>query len=222
MITIAIIEDSSEFAEKIEQFIKPLSDFRILIKTLTAMAFIEFCHSSKILPDIVLTDIEMPGMDGVALTDYLTVYFSSIKVVGISNYSMVGLVSDLISCGAWGYVAKVNYTSSLKECLFKIANKEMFIDPIIDESIDRDTLIEKRQQERLFVSSVGLTAREEQLINLHATNFSQTDIADLLFLSQKTIEKQLKKASDKLHVNDRRSLVVEGIRKGIVKVARFF
>ncbi len=242
MIHVAIVEDNILHADYICTTVTAFANCTVVAVQTDAFSFLSYCASQQVLPDIVLVDVEMRGMDGVSLTDYLTNYHPAIKVLALSSHEHTEAVEDMISCGAKGYVVKQfpdlkrlevlpnsNYMAHLEEAINTIVNGGYYIDPYIINSSsnkyhisDIEKLVANRQAENKFASSLGLTKREKMMSSLYASASAtrQGEIASVLNISTNTLDKQIQSASAKLKVNNRQMFTVRSISLGIIKIAR--
>lgn len=242
MINVAIVEDNLLHADYIYTIVSAFKNCKVQVAKTDAFEFLRYCANEKQLPDIALVDLEMRGMDGVSLTDYLTTYHPSIKVLALSSHQHIEAVEDMLSCGAKGYVVKLFpdlkrfealpgnlYMAHLEEAINIIANGSHYIDPYIINSanhkyhtFDIEKLVAKRQAENKRAASLGLTKREKMMSSLYASasGTKQEAIASVLNISTNTLDKQIQSASAKLNVNNRQMFTVRSISLGIIKIAR--
>lgn len=241
MITLAIVDDNLVQALALQSMIDNYDNCKMLTVQYNGFAFIEYCSKHQKLPDIAIVDVKMPVMDGVALTDFLTQYYPTIKVIGLSSYTHQEVVEDMLACGAKGYVCKIPATHwqprydgekyfHLQEAIEAVAAGKYYIDTHIhlcneyeNHVFDISALVAKRTAERLLARQVGFTDREIKSSNLYATSTaSQPEIAKVLSLANKTVEKQLQAASGKLATKTRHAFALSSIACGLVKIARGF
>jgi DNA-binding NarL/FixJ family response regulator len=186
----------------------------------------------------------MRGMDGVSLTDYLTKYYPTIKVIALSSHEHTEAVDDMLSCGAKGYIVKAfpslkrlntpvsgKYLAHVQDAINIVVAGGYYIQPYIIEStgkaynaIDIEQLVAKRQAENKRAASLGLTKREKMVSSLYASasGTTQEDIADVLNISTNTLGKHIQSTSAKLDVNNRQMFTIRSISFGIVKIAKGF
>ena len=223
ILTIAIIDDSVKWTAIAENHINKMRGCTLLQKCNDGFNFIDWCNHHSILPKIVIVDVEMPKMDGVQLTDYLTVHFPGIKTIAISSYGHREAVEDMIGCGAWGYVSKLYDMKSLQDAIREVANSSIFIDPVLRlKEISRTKLMHERKNQKRQLERLKLSKKQKELIALYTTNASQKEIASALSLSTKTIENRVKSISEILNVYNRQEFTLESFRRGFVRIARIF
>ena len=142
MITIAVIDDTEKWISLTESHIKNMKNCSLIVKVYDGIEFVDWCYHHNQLPDIALVDIEMPKMDGVQLTDFLTDHFPNIKVIAISSHTHKGAVEDMIACGAFGFISKLYSMKNLPNAIIAVAEGKFYIDPILQlDDIKRENLL---------------------------------------------------------------------------------
>jgi two-component system, NarL family, response regulator DevR len=153
----------------------------------------------QLVPDVVIMDIRMPGAGGIKACREIIECWPSIKVIVLTSYSDDNLIALAIQAGAAGYVLKSGETKHLISALEAVARGEALLDPIVTQRL----LIMMRQGGKLPNPLEGLTPREMEVLRLVARGQTNVEIADKLFLSEKTIRNQVSLLLGKLQVNNR-------------------
>jgi len=130
--------------------------------------------------DILLTDINMPEMTGVELTRLVKRRFPHIKVLALSMFGESQVVKEMIDAGISGYILKNTGKEELVEALDKLANGQRFF----GEEVTQALMKTFRSNDEEF----HLTNREIEIIRLIEGEYSNKKIADLLFISERTVE----------------------------------
>ncbi len=222
MLTIAIIDDTEKWVLLAESYINKMEGYSVIAKLSDGFDFVDWCHH-KPIPDIALVDVEMPKMDGVQLTDFLTEHFPSIKVIAISSHTHIEPVEDMLACGAYGYVTKVFDMKNLPAAIIAVANGDVYIDPVLQlEGINREQLMADRKNQKRFQDKLKLSTKQKEILALYTTTAGQKEIADALSISARTVENHVKTVSDKLKVVNRQELTIKSIRNGFTRLARIF
>jgi DNA-binding NarL/FixJ family response regulator len=138
----------------------------------------------EIKPQLVITDINMPGMGGVAFTKALKTAQPEIKICALSMHSERAIIAEIMHSGANGYVLKNTGKQELIEALDKIMDGHYFI----SNNISIDILIGSTPtlQTTNNVNTTKLTERE--ILKLIAQEYSNLQIANTLFISERTVE----------------------------------
>jgi len=130
--------------------------------------------------DILLTDVSMPGMSGVELTRIISKMYPHIKILALSMFGDANVVTEMIDAGISGFILKNTGRQELMEALDKIAAGQHYYAPDITHQLVK-SLKENKEGNHL-------TDREVEIIRMIEKEFSNKQIADLLFISERTIE----------------------------------
>ncbi len=160
-------------------------------------------------PDVVLMDVSMPTMDGIDATRQLVGADNRIRVVMLTMHIDRDVIDRAIKAGAVGYLTKDASISEVVEAIRIAANGDKVMSPRLAEAM----LTEAHKETDGIIS-----AREEEVLQLVADGFGTTEIADKLFISQKTVKNHLASIYDKLDARDRTQAVLMAVRMGIVKL----
>lgn len=161
---------------------------------------LELCREE--LPDIVLMDIRMPVCDGVEATRKIKAEFPDVKIVMLTTFSDDGYIASAINAGAEGYLLKSTPADGIIERLNVIKKGAQ----VFDKSVRLTAKIDGEDNTKKQLD--GLTARENEILELVATGLSNGEIAAKLFLSQGTVRNAVSVILEKLNLRDRTQLAV--------------
>ena len=167
-----------------------------------------------LLPDIVLMDISMPGMNGLEAAAQIRESAPTVKVLILTVHETNQYVSQMLQVGAAGYVVKSVSSSDLVSAVRAVYQGNVYLYPSIARMIIQDYL--KQAASGQDSSLDGLTARETQILKLIASDHRNKEIADLLGISQKTVQAHRTSLMMKLGLHDRIQVVKYAIRKGLI------
>ncbi len=159
-------------------------------------------------PDVVLMDVSMPDMDGVEATRQLCEADGRQRVVMLTMHMDRGVIERAIKAGAVGYLTKDSSVSEVVLAIRLAANGDRPMSPKLAEAM----LDEVRRDEPM------ISNREEEVLQLVADGLGTNDIAERLFISQKTVKNHLASIYEKLDARDRTQAVLTAVKMGIVKL----
>jgi len=170
----------------------------------------------RLLPDVILMDIAMPGLNGLEATRRIKKKFPKIKVLVLTMYTNEEYVFQILQAGANGYLVKETAFQDLISAIKAVYRDEAFMSPSISKKvISRYT---QRVRETNDTACDILTTREREILQLIAEGSSSKKIAEALFISPKTVETHRTHIMDKLNIHNRTDLIKYAIRKGIVDI----
>jgi DNA-binding NarL/FixJ family response regulator len=137
-------------------------------------------------PDILITDINMPGMNGIELTRKVKELFPEIKILALSMYGEKSMISEMLDAGVSGYILKNTGREELVNALVKISEGGLFFSDEV--SAEMMKAMSERGQKKEEKEEVNLTLREKEILQLIAKEYSNAQIGDALFISERTVE----------------------------------
>jgi DNA-binding NarL/FixJ family response regulator len=173
-------------------------------------------QAEKLHPDIIVMDIAMPGLNGLEATRRLRKLNPEIKILILSVYANEEYVFQTLQAGAEGYLVKKAAPSELILAIKAVYQGNSFLSPsisrtVIDEYIRRAEEIGEGDD-----AFKNLTAREAEVLQLIAEGRKTREIAELLYISIKTVETHRAHIMDKLGIHSTAELTQYAISKGII------
>jgi two-component system response regulator DegU len=223
-IRIALIDDHKLFREGVKRILSFESTFEVVAEGGDGTEVNELVEKYK--PDIVLMDINMPGMNGIEATKELLQSYPDTKVIILSIHDDESYVTHALQTGAQGYLLKEIDTESLLDAIKVVYDGGSYLHPKVTHNLVQEyrKLLEAKE-----VSSVIdqieyrkplhlLTRRECQVLQLLSEGQSNRKIAETLVISEKTVKNHVSNILQKMKVNDRTQAVVKAIKNGWVEV----
>ncbi len=171
----------------------------------------------ELMPDVVLMDIAMPIMDGLEATRRIHKEFPKVKILALTQYDERAYVFPVIEAGASGFISKTAASSELVAGIRSVHRGDSFLSPSVARF-----LVEDYQQIASMKGSQDpyeqLTNREREVLKLAAEGHTTQEIAAMLVLSPKTVERHRTNLMSKLDIHNRTELVKFALRKGIIRV----
>ncbi len=171
----------------------------------------------KLLPDIVLLDINMPEMDGYETAQWLKQHHPDVKVLALSMYDNETSIIRMLKSGARGYILKDSEPGELKAALRALEEKGFYYSDLVSGKLMH--AINKMEDENGNLKNlVPLNERETDFLKYACTELTYKQIAEKMFLSPRTIDGYRDALFEKLNVKTRVGLVMYAIKNGIVRI----
>ncbi|MGK2949618.1 MAG: response regulator transcription factor [Acidimicrobiales bacterium] len=172
--------------------------------------------AAELQPDVVLMDVSMPEMDGVEATRLIRATDTATQVIMLTMHADKEVLAEALRSGASGYLVKDCSTDEVADAVRMAAEG----DTALSAQLAATMLDEVR---RLAVPSPAeedrvITKREEEVLQLIADGCSTPEVAEQLFISQKTVKNHLASIYQKLDARDRTQAVLQAVRMGIVRL----
>ena len=168
--------------------------------------------------DVILMDINMPGLNGVEATRQVKERHPRTAVLVLSIHDDREYLLEVLNAGAAGYVLKDIEPVKLVEAIRLVAAGESVVDPsLTSKLISELTRLSVRGEE---VVANPLTEREREVLALMAEGLNNRDIAAKIFVSEKTVKNHVTNIFRKLDVSDRTQAVVQGVKRKLVDISR--
>ncbi len=216
MIRLLLCDDHAMFRQGVRSILETEDGLRISGEAATGREAVR--HALEIKPDVVLMDIQMPELDGVAATKEILSEWPEANVIILTMYRQDRYVFEAIKAGARGYLLKDSGADELIAAIRKVAEGETLLNPelaatVLDE-FDKVSELPEHPEHKIS----GLTEREEDILRLLAQGKSNQDIAFELNVSEKTVRNRLSEIFSKLRLNNRTEAALYALREGIASL----
>lgn len=170
-------------------------------------------QAGRLQPDVILMDITMPGMDGLAATKDIRKLSPGAKVLALTMHDDAEYLRQMLRAGASGYVVKRAADVELTTAIRAVHRGEIFIYPSVARGVVEDYL---DGQTPARGGSDELTDREREVLALIAQGYTNREAADRLSISVKTIETHRAHVMEKLGIRSRAGLTRYAMQKGLL------
>lgn len=168
-------------------------------------------------PNVIVMDMAMPGMDGLQATKRLTRDFPDVRVLVLSQHDNERYILPVLQAGASGYVLKRSVGAELVEAIRTVHKGDCWLPPRVAQTV----LSYCRQGPSAATEDNGnlLTEREQEVLKLVVEGYTSREIADLLYLSKRTVMCHRANIASKLGIHNRMELIRYAMRTGVVETA---
>jgi DNA-binding NarL/FixJ family response regulator len=213
---IVLADDHVMFRQGIKNILEKGDEFKVVGEAGDGLKLLELLN--KVTPDMIILDISMPNLRGIEATREIKMILPEVKVLILSMHKDKEFVHSAISAGAEGYLLKEDADTELFAAINKIRNKCRYISPLLLTELTGE-LFQVHHSGQLAPQIEPLTTREREVLKLIAEGISNKEIADLLFISIRTVENHRANMMRKLNIKSVANLIKYAIRRGYTSSA---
>lgn len=205
--TVIIVDDHRLFRNGLNFIISELDGFEVVAEASNGKEFLMILDNYQ--PDIVLMDINMPGMNGIDATRNALKKFPDLKVLVLSMFGEDDYYQTMVDIGVKGFLLKDSEKDELEMALRRILEGENFF--------SQELLLQLIKNKK-SAPVIKLSDREKEVLELICKGQSNQEIADVLNISQRTVERHRANLLFKTESNNSISLVIFAIKNNLVKI----
>jgi DNA-binding NarL/FixJ family response regulator len=213
---ILLVDDHGVVREGLRSLIEKQPDMEVVGEAENGRKAVELVR--ELLPDVVITDITMPNLNGVDATRQIIREFPKVKVLALSIHSNRAFVADMLKAGASGYVLKECTFDELVKAVRTVVNGGTYLSAKVAGVVVSDYV------KRLSATPVSvldaLTERDREVLQLVGEGSNTKQIARVLHISSKTVEAHRRKIMDELDAHSVADLVRIAILGGLASLER--
>lgn len=212
-IRVLIVDDEVLVRQALRIFVGADSRTEVIGEAVDGASAAVLCD--ELAPDVVLMDIQMPGVNGIDATAAIVDANPYIKVLALTTFSSERNVVSMLRAGASGYLVKDTTPQDLVRAIVDVCDGRSVLSP----SISRELISAVRGQTTFDGAnehSNGLTRRELSIVHLLAQGMSNAEIADELHLAEATIKANFGRIMVKWDVRDRVQVLIHAARLGLI------
>lgn len=187
IITIALADDELLFRQGLIAILGRHKHINILFDAEDGQKLVDKLRNTTEKPEIVITDLKMPGLNGIEVTKIIRKEFPEIKIIALTSYFSKPFILNMISIGAVAYLAKNSTPKLMLKTIEEVSKTGFYYDEqvlkYIHESIQNPTENKKSELDPNYI-----TKRELDVLKLICKQYTTTEIAEELFLSPRTVE----------------------------------
>jgi NarL family two-component system response regulator LiaR len=211
-ITVLIVDDHQVVRHGVRAYLEALPDFTVVGEAESGEVAVRL--ATEQIPDVVLMDLVMPGMDGVEATRRVKDVSPRTQIVVLTSYHQDEHIFPALQAGAISYILKDVKMEELAEAARCAARGEATLHPHVATRVIQELRGPRRAELNPFTE---LTERELEVLKLIANGLTNTRIAEQLVISENTVKGHVSNILSKLHLADRTQAAVFAWREGIVR-----
>ena len=214
-IRLVIADDHEIFREGLESLFNKQKEIELAGEAINGKQLLE--QTERLLPDVILTDIKMPVIDGIEATKILTEKFPQIGIIALSMFEDENLIVEMLEAGAKGYLMKNAHKHEIIAAINAVYNQESYF---CNHTTMKLAKLIGKSRFNPFKEPIkpGFTEKEREMIKLICQEFSNKEIATTLHQSPRTIEGYREKILEKTKAKNTAGIVIYAIKNGIYKI----
>ncbi len=211
-VRVMIADDHSMIREGLKQLLELEGDFQVIEEACDGVECLE--KLSKIIPDILLLDINMPNMNGLEVLQKIKDKRMRVKVLVLTVHNEVEYLLKAVDIGINGYLLKDSESAELKKAILTVVNGEDYIQPSLIPLLNAKMI--DRNKDNVKIES--LTRREMDVLKLLAVGMYNKEVAEKLSISERTVKNHVSNIFKKIGVTDRTQAAVFAIRNNLITI----
>lgn len=212
---VVLADDHSLFRDGLRRLLELETDIEVVGEAKDGIEAVELVR--KLVPDLLLLDVNMPRMDGGEVVKVLSPQFRNVKFVAITAYDDEEHLADLSSAGVDGYILKSSGLEELLSAVRSVANGDPYVDPKV-----AGKLLSSFQKQKEEDPLANLTQREKEVLFWLSQGYSNSEVAAKMILSEKTVKNHVSHVLRKLDLSDRTQAAVLAWKLGLAQRAEEF
>jgi DNA-binding NarL/FixJ family response regulator len=214
VIRVAIADDHPLYRTGVKTFLAGRRDIQMVAEAENGKLLLSLLRN--IQPDVVLLDLRMPVMDGLATLAEIKKLYPNVKVIILSMYNDLSMISQMMEVGANSYVTKESGAETIYDAIRAVYEQDFFFDEQINKAI-LSGLRTRRATEVTTTPGVRLTDKEIAVLKLMCEEKSTKDIASIVGISPRTVEAIRDKLKTKTGTQTIAGLVMYAIKAGLIE-----
>ncbi len=211
MISVLIVDDHRIVREGIRSFLETYQEIEIIGEANSADEAIKMVE--EYAPDVVLLDLVMPGMDSVSAIRKIKKISPRSQIIVLTSYHSDEYIFPVMKAGALSYLLKDISPTLLFEAIQRATNGEAVLHPQVASRLVQEYNQRQKKPNQVYTD---LTRREIEVLQMIAEGMSNLEIAQKLFISERTVKSHVTNILSKLHLADRTQAAIYAWKQGLV------
>lgn len=213
-IKVAIVDDEALFRKGMGYIISDFEGMDLVMEAPDGEDFLKMLDAGYPVPDVVLMDMKMARLNGIETTKRLLDIHPDVKVLVLSLYFSEAFVIHMIETGASGYLPKNSDPEEVRMAIEAVVSKGFYYSDEVME-IMRSNLVSRERPKPVFDSAEALSKREVEVLKLICQQYTNKEIADQLFISDRTVAGHRNNILEKTGARNTAGMVIYAISNGL-------
>lgn len=214
VIRILLVDDHSIIRNGIKLMLKKNATIKIVAEANSGIEAIDFLEKNAQDIDVVLMDIDMPGLNGIDTTKVITKEYKNIKVLALSMHIEEKYITEMLGAGAIGYILKQASIEELNQAIETIAQGKKYYSNEVSTTMINALMHNGKANKKDTINV--LSEREKEVLSLIALGETNKEVGEKLFISARTVESHRRKIMEKLEMKNTAELIRYAIENNMM------
>lgn len=214
MINLALADDETLFLETLSFMLDRHSEFNVLFSATNGQELVDQLRDCAIMPDVILTDLKMPILNGVEATKKIRIEFPEIKIIALSSYDTDVFISNMLGVGATSYLVKNSKPEEVYKTIKEVHEKGFYYNEKLLSILHQNS--QNQNFKKSALDNKLISDREKEVLELICKQHTTKEIADQLILSHRTVDRHRDSLLTKTNSRNVAGLVAFAIQNSLV------
>jgi DNA-binding NarL/FixJ family response regulator len=214
MINLALADDETLFLETLSFMLDRHSEFNVLFSATNGQELVDQLRDCAIMPDVILTDLKMPILNGVEATKKIRTEFPEIKIIALSSYDTDVFISNMLGVGATSYLVKNSKPEEVYKTIKEVHEKGFYYNEKLLSILHQNS--QNQNFKKSALDNKLISDREKEVLALICKQHTTKEIADQLILSHRTVDRHRDSLLTKTNSRNVAGLVAFAIQNSLV------
>ena len=216
MIKVLIADDHMMFVDGIESILATEDEIDVVDKCYDGLSIFKKLDDYDI--DVLLLDINLPGMSGLEVCKKLTATHPTVHILALTMHNTESFVTEILKNGAMGYILKNTGKAELVKAINTVSKGQSYFSEEVTQTIMKSLVAQRPRGSKYPDSAPIISRREREVLALIVREYTTTEIAEELHISLKTVESHRRSLLTKLNVRNSAGLVRVACEHDLIKV----
>jgi DNA-binding NarL/FixJ family response regulator len=215
-INVVIADDEELFRVGIAHVLSRDEEINVQFEASNGKELLSYLAESQVLPDIIITDIKMPELNGVEATKAISQAYKEIGIIALTTYNTKPFIRNMIDVGASAYLVKNSAPAKVIHTIKQVFYNGFYYDNMVMKVLNERSVAKNAHASKSVFDDDYLTPRERDVLELICKQYKTSEIGEKLFISPRTVEVHRKNLLDKTGVKNIAGLVIFALYNNLV------
>ncbi|THF53428.1 response regulator transcription factor [Flavobacterium supellecticarium] len=216
MLRVGIVDDHKLFRKSLSFLINSFENTNVVLEAQNGLDLLDQIQDHTL--DLLLLDIQMPGMDGFETCEHIRKHYPDMKVLIVSQLTTKESIHKVMELGAHGFFTKNSEPEQLENAIKSIQDKDFYFGQELGMVLREAILWEKNNKPKITASSITISDREMDVIRMACKELSSIEIADRLHINVRTVETHRKRIMEKTNSKNFIGVILFALRNQLISI----